>query len=388
MNRQTASSRSLWLLPFFVALAIAGVWVWRAASAGERRTVEQVEPGLTLTTIERGGGRPLRMFVVNTKYSQGWRLRPVLADGSSGDDDVGAGAALRRTAVSQQLAAYNRTHKDQALVAVNGGFFAYEGGAVGAVKLSRRWLRLPWKNRTAIGFDNNGKPRVDNLKATARVVFGDGTTVQVAALNGYPVKNGLTVLNAGFARAYKLKADELALDISEGAVQGRYDRQGRSVSLDNNDFESFVVVANGTARLLLEKIGLLQGARFEVSTTPDDWKNYPTILGAGPRLVKDGQVHSTEVEEEFRPDVTQSGPRTAIGIDKNGNYFLVVVESGIQNGTGLTLPELAREMQAMGAVDAINLDGGASVALAVKDKVVTPRGQEVPVANSVVVVRE
>lgn len=397
MKPTSKRSRFVWLLPAIIAGGTGAYWLGRGAISGDKQTTEMVEQGVTLTTIERGGVQPLRMFVVRTDFARGWRLRVVASDGSVTGQYFSSGSGLKRTTVSHMLTTHNRIYKESpAPVAVNGGFFAYEGAAVGAVKLSNQWIRPPWKNRTAIGFSKDGKAKIDNLRGTTRLVFGNGSSVSIAGLNSHPIKNAVTVLTPHFAGGYKLKPDEIALFVDKGEIH-RLKNNG-TVSISP---EGFLIVANGSARASIEEIPLsptkriagedivtATSARLEVVTTPSDWQNYPTILGAGPRLVRNGQVHTTEVDEEFRPDVTRRGPRTAIGIDKAGNYFLVVVKGGLEYSTGLTLPELGQEMKALGAVDAINLDGGASVALVVKDNLITPKVPEVPVANAVLVVRE
>ncbi len=63
-------------------------------------------------------------------------------------------------------------------------------------------------------------------------------------------------------------------------------------------------------------------------------------------------------------------PRTAVGADKTGRRLWIVVADGRQKERtlGLTLPELAALFQWLGAWDALNLDGGGSSTLIVKDQ--------------------
>ena len=57
-------------------------------------------------------------------------------------------------------------------------------------------------------------------------------------------------------------------------------------------------------------------------------------------------------------------PRTLAGVQEDGTLLLVTVD-GRRAGwsAGVTLPEAARVMRALGARDALNLDGGGSTAL-------------------------
>jgi exopolysaccharide biosynthesis protein len=64
-------------------------------------------------------------------------------------------------------------------------------------------------------------------------------------------------------------------------------------------------------------------------------------------------------------------PRTAVGLSKHRRYLLLAVVDGRREGVpGLTLPELARLMVESGACTALNLDGGGSSALWVRDRIV------------------
>jgi hypothetical protein len=90
-------------------------------------------------------------------------------------------------------------------------------------------------------------------------------------------------------------------------------------------------------------------------------------------------------------------PRTAVGISNNGKRLLLVVVDGRQAGysDGMSLPELATLMLALGARDAINLDGGGSTTLVYADSTRAmqianrpsdPTGER-PVGNALAIVR-
>lgn len=107
-------------------------------------------------------------------------------------------------------------------------------------------------------------------------------------------------------------------------------------------------------------------------------QNVRYALGAGPRLVKDGQVYVTSQSEGFKPDVAVGrAPRSALGVTGDGRLILVTV-GGRRSGLsiGVTLEELAQIMIELGARDALNLDGGGSSTLVVRGYVVNlPSGE-------------
>ncbi|MBQ9817948.1 MAG: VCBS repeat-containing protein [Proteobacteria bacterium] len=101
-------------------------------------------------------------------------------------------------------------------------------------------------------------------------------------------------------------------------------------------------------------------------------------------LVKDGEVvdnSKTDHTNEWLAANNEGGgstkhlrtnphPRTAIGVDKTGRYFFMVVVDGRRsNMTGMTIEELSYCMRNMGAHYAYNLDGGGSSTITIGNKV-------------------
>ena len=109
----------------------------------------------------------------------------------------------------------------------------------------------------------------------------------------------------------------------------------------------------------------------------DPGRRWPvtTAIGAGPVLLESGEPRETWTEEVFfgsgigAPESRQ--PRTAVGSTADGRVLLVVVEGRAAGSRGASLPELTAMLRALGAVDAINLDGGGSSALVLGGRRVT-----------------
>ncbi|MBN2981031.1 phosphodiester glycosidase family protein [Cohnella algarum] len=101
-------------------------------------------------------------------------------------------------------------------------------------------------------------------------------------------------------------------------------------------------------------------------------------LQAGPRLVRDGKVELNVEDEGFKDPkiLTGGGARTAIGVTRDHRLVLATVP-------GATIPQLAEIMRQAGALQAMNLDGGASSGLYYDGKYVTKPGR--PIGNALVV---
>jgi len=89
-------------------------------------------------------------------------------------------------------------------------------------------------------------------------------------------------------------------------------------------------------------------------------------VGGGPMLVKNGQ--NVAVENYWKEAFDGGGiagtsrqPRTAVGATADGKVILLVCDGRTMRGSaGFTLEELAAKMIALGAVEAVNMDGGGS----------------------------
>lgn len=115
-------------------------------------------------------------------------------------------------------------------------------------------------------------------------------------------------------------------------------------------------------------------------------------VGGFPDLVDGGhRVGDLEVGE--RPTFAAARhPRTAVGYDSGAGRLWLVVVDGRQppHSAGMTLPELADVMEALGADEALNLDGGGSTTVIVTGRTVNrpsdPTGER-PVVNALALVR-
>ena len=94
--------------------------------------------------------------------------------------------------------------------------------------------------------------------------------------------------------------------------------------------------------------------------------NVTDAIGAGPMLVADGSIRITADEEVFfGSSIPNTHPRTAAGRTRDGSLILLVVDGRQPESRGVNLQELAEIMLDLGAVDALNLDGGGSATLVV-----------------------
>ena len=122
------------------------------------------------------------------------------------------------------------------------------------------------------------------------------------------------------------------------------------------------------------------------------------VVNGGPRLVRDGALDITAAAEGFhweeRPEFyyrfgVRRNPRTLAGTTADGRLLLVTID-GRRPGhsVGASFHESALVMRALGAVDAVNLDGGGSTAMTVGSELVTRPSDatgERPIGDAIVI---
>ena len=122
------------------------------------------------------------------------------------------------------------------------------------------------------------------------------------------------------------------------------------------------------------------------------------VINGGPRLLRRGHVDITADAEGFDHPADpgfyyafglRRNPRTLAGVRHDGRLLLVAVDGRAPGySAGLDFEEEALVMRALGAADAVNLDGGGSTTMTVRGNVVTRPSDatgERPIADAIVV---
>jgi len=117
----------------------------------------------------------------------------------------------------------------------------------------------------------------------------------------------------------------------------------------SEDQEDLVILADGSFEIIKESDvtaeALLENGALQV-------------LSFGPALVTNGSVCVSESEEVGKAKA--SNPRTAIAVVDDLHYLFIVSDGRTDESEGLSLYQLAKFIQSLGANTAYNLDGGGS----------------------------
>ncbi len=286
-----------------------------------------------------------------------------------------------------------------AVAAINSGYFrttgTYRGDSIGVAMLEGKLLSETYSDRAALGLieqDNKTEVIFGHLRF-AGTLTAKGVSHTVNGVNRPLTANELIVFTPQFHVTTLTDPDGIEVAVRSGKVTGVRDLSG-STRIPAN---GYVISAVGSARDWARK-NLRKGSPVTLSlqlaavepTQGKLWHRSTNIVGGGPQLIKGGKVEITNKEEKILPAfVSDRHPRTAAAKLNSGKLLLVTVD-GRQAGVsvGMSLTELANLLLEFGAVDAINLDGGGSTTMIVKNKIVNkPSDQtgERPVSDAILI---
>lgn len=144
--------------------------------------------------------------------------------------------------------------------------------------------------------------------------------------------------------------------------------------------QGYVLNFQGSEATLGDRFALGTAVSYRVVKDNGDslgefWGSAQEGLGAGPKLVTRGKasfsIDSAKKEGFTEAKIlTNASSRSALGFTSKGELLLVTVGKA-------TMSEMAQLMQTLGAVEAMNLDGGASSGLVYQGKYITKTGRNI-----------
>lgn len=291
---------------------------------------------------------PVQWLEVNP-HQPGLTMKPIVPNPTS----MLGTAPLAQTATQNQVAA-----------AINGGFFNRNRQLpLGAIRQDGQWLSGPILNRGAIAWDTSGNTLFDRLTLQETLIVGNGQRLPLTHLNSGYLKAGIARYTNHWGSTYTpLSDNEIVVTVQTNQVsrQQAIAKAGSTSVPIPTDGYLLVLRSNQTAASLLPPGTPLQ---LESATNPPTFNQFPHIIGAGPLLIQNGQIVLNPQAEGFsQAFITEMAPRSAIGQTANGTFLLVTAYSRL-DGTELSLMDMAQLMQQLGAIAALNLDGGSSSTL-------------------------
>ncbi len=253
-----------------------------------------------------------------------------------------------------------------AVAAINGGFFNRNTQQpIGAIRVEGEWISSGVLGRGVVAWSSEDDMRFDRLQMQGRILTSSQTELPLQGLNTAYIVPGISQYTPAWGTQYTTQADnETIVDVVDNVVQAIYPTGAAGSWTHPIPPSGYLLVGrpfNGNDAIHNLVIG--DSLTLSWTVTPPDLNHLPYVLGAGPLLMREGQIVLDAERERFQEGFrTQRAARSAIGRTADGRILLVTVGQA-QELTGVTLATMATVMQQLGCRDALNLDGGSSSTL-------------------------
>ncbi|MET7856126.1 phosphodiester glycosidase family protein [Streptomyces sp. NPDC005318] len=317
-----------------------------------RETRTPIAPGLNLTRFDR--------FEADG-WVRGQVLVANLAEKRLKVDYISSGTVTGKSRVTEQA------KHTGAIAAINGDYFDMndtEAPIGAAVSREGGLVNSPTEGRNqtvAIGADGLG--RLAQVFLQGEVTIGGGQPLTLSGVNSPTLASGgIGLFTDQWGASPRTKPVSGADRITEVWLRdGKVTEVHTSVSSKQ--------IPAGTSVLLGREAGadalarLVPGDTVDVAYRPRaDFGDVAVAVGGGQVLVEDGVVkHYTD------GDTVTATSRTGVGFSADGRtMYLVAIDGKQTDSRGMDLNELGAFMKGLGAVNALNMDGGGSTTMAAR----------------------
>ncbi len=253
--------------------------------------------------------------------------------------------------------------KVSALAAVNANYFKKDGTPLGTLIMNGEWIAGPLFDRVSMGITRSGYVRVDRVNLYGILQTSNPSVPNIWVNNiNQPRRTGARLI------AYTRRWGQSVHMSYAGclvAVNSAGEVVARSTTLMSIPPGGMVLSdKKGSA---ISRLSVGDTVRLVWRTRPQAWRDVVSAVSGGPMLIKDGKLFLDLKGEQFRSSWAGSGikARTAAGVTWDNHLLLATIEGPH------TLWDFAKFLQKLGAVDAMNLDGGGSTTMVVKGRTVT-----------------
>ena len=329
--------------------------------------VPQEGEGLEFLVYDKNGVMAFALIAAHENY----KVRPVIA----------RNLIQGRATLSQMTAEYND------IAMINASYFEPNGNLIGVFKIDNAIVGTEYITRSAVGINADGSVIFGQINYEG-IISINGNEVEINGVDCDRIENSIVVYNNKFGATTNTNNYGVEIIVRNGTVAQIVIGKGNN----HIPHDGYIISAHTGAAKIFDNVQVGDTVNFyeDIVDADDSFDRAVHVIGAGPRLVADGRITVTADEEKFPSDIRVGrAPRSAFGVTKYGDYIFAVVDGRQSHSRGCTLYEWADILlNQFGAVNAINLDGGGSSELIVKDSVVNSPsdGKERPVASALMII--
>jgi hypothetical protein len=266
------------------------------------------------------------------------------------------------------------------VAAINGDFWRTRNDQRSPISLNIRngeLVAVAPGQRGAIGFMDDGSPIIGRPTVQMSMTLPDTTVVPLGGVNQardpdevifYTPSWGSTTKTPEVGTEVVLSGVTLPLPVT-GTFAGAVVSVGSGIKNTTIPRDSVVLSATGLYAPMLAALAPNDSVQLTVSIEAP-WQDVVNAVGGLRILVHEG-VPATDFTT--MPELIPNA-RMSAGITADGDVILVTLGTKADGQDGLSQGDMAQLMASLGAVEAINLDGGGSATMVVDPAGEAPRG--------------
>ncbi len=310
---------------------------------------------------QSGVGKQTENYIVYTPNST---VLPTITNGS---------AIFGTTTISSEI---NRLEKlgNDIIGGSNADYFSLQTGVpMSNAIVDGKILTKDASGQDAIGIMADGTAFISYFSLNSVLIKNDGSEANIYNINKYRQPYAIYMMTSDFGNETQNTAK--GIDVILNPVEGEMKIGTKMTAIveEINEEQGSAAIPEGKIVITVDEKApaefldpiksLAIGEEVTLSFSANGDKRWnEVVLGMGSiggRLLIDGEVN---------PDLqTGAAPRTAIGIKEDGSIVLYTIDGRQSNYSyGVQLKTLAKRMQELGCVEALNLDGGGSTQISVQ----------------------
>ena len=310
--------------------------------------IRSIAPGVKHISIKRytkAGSMVINVIEVNPSINPDVRIQHALA-----------GTTLPNTRKVKSIVKQN-----DAIAGINASFFKTTTGVpLGTLIIGDEIVTGPIFNRVTLGIKDN-KFRMARISFKGNLVTPEGEEINIDNVNQPRMLSTYNII-------YSYRWGKIAPPCPKYGIQAMIEN-GFVTEMSKDrlhiPINGFVLVGSQKS---LGKLKVGDPVKINITTNPD-WSGIEHAISGGPYLVKEGKIY-IDYKDQKLSSIAGRNPRTAVGYTNDNRLIMVTIDGRQKGSIGASFNELANIMKGFGCYNAMNLDGGSSTQMIIKDRVV------------------